>query len=136
MNVQNETKPYDEINITPMLDLSYVLLIIFIIMCTAGVEGLKINLPRASTTPPTGPVLTKTITLTKDGKIILDRTPQASLAQLEQSLRALKQRSFAELPVVLRAEGEIPYQNVLSVLDVLDRLSIKQVGVATRSSRG
>ena len=41
-------KPYDDINITPMLDLAYVLLIIFIIMTTAAVQGMKVNLPHAS----------------------------------------------------------------------------------------
>ena len=40
----NDEKPYDEINITPMLDLAYVLLVIFILMCTASVQGLKVNL--------------------------------------------------------------------------------------------
>ena len=42
---------YDEINITPMLDLAYVLMIIFIIMTTATVQGIKVNLPKASATP-------------------------------------------------------------------------------------
>ena len=44
-----EDKPYDDINITPMLDLAYVLLVIFILMCTASVQGMKVNLPKAST---------------------------------------------------------------------------------------
>ena len=42
---------YDEINITPMLDLAYVLLVIFIIMTTASVQGIKVNLPKASEAP-------------------------------------------------------------------------------------
>ena len=51
MQVQSEDKPYDDINITPMLDLAYVLLVIFILMCTASVAGTKVNLPKASNTP-------------------------------------------------------------------------------------
>ena len=47
MQVQSESKPYDDINITPMLDLAYVLLIIFIIMTTASVQGAKVDLPKA-----------------------------------------------------------------------------------------
>ena len=43
MQIQDE-KPYDDINITPMLDLAYVLLVIFILMTTATVQGLKVNL--------------------------------------------------------------------------------------------
>ena len=43
MKIQAENQPYDEINITPMLDLAYVLLIIFIIMTTASVQGITVN---------------------------------------------------------------------------------------------
>ena len=43
-----DNEPYDDINITPMLDLAYVLLVIFIIMTTASVQGIKVNLPKAS----------------------------------------------------------------------------------------
>ena len=48
MQIQSENKPYDDINITPMLDLAYVLLVIFIIMTTAAVQGVKVDLPKAS----------------------------------------------------------------------------------------
>ena len=51
MQVQSDSKPYDDINITPMLDLAYVLLVIFIIMTTATVQGMKVNLPKASAAP-------------------------------------------------------------------------------------
>ena len=53
MQVQSEGKAYDDINVTPMLDLAYVLLVIFIIMTTASVQGIKVNLPKASNTPMT-----------------------------------------------------------------------------------
>ena len=51
MKVQEENELYDEINVVPMLDLAYVLLVIFIIMTTASVQGIKVNLPKASNTP-------------------------------------------------------------------------------------
>ena len=51
MRAEAEAKAYDDINITPMLDLAYVLLVIFIIMTTASVQGIKVNLPKASDTP-------------------------------------------------------------------------------------
>ena len=46
--MQADSKSYDDINVTPMVDLYLVLLLIFIIMTTAGVQGVKVNLPRAS----------------------------------------------------------------------------------------
>ena len=56
MKVQTEAKPYDDINITPMLDLAFVLLVIFIIMTTASVQGIKVNLPKASSAASPRPV--------------------------------------------------------------------------------
>ena len=72
MKAQEENEPYDEINITPMLDLAYVLLIIFIIMTTATVQGIKVNLPKASATPSLAKPQTKAVTITQDGTIFLD----------------------------------------------------------------
>ena len=53
MQVQDD-KPYDEINITPMLDLAYVLLVIFILMTTATVQGIKASLPRSPASSAAG----------------------------------------------------------------------------------
>ena len=70
MQVQSEDKPYDDINITPMLDLAYVLLVIFILMTTATVAGTKVNLPKASDTPALAKPKTKAKAqkAKKDGK--------------------------------------------------------------------
>ena len=51
MNISDDDKVFDDINVTPMLDLAYVLLIIFIILTTATVQGVKVNLPKASNAP-------------------------------------------------------------------------------------
>ena len=48
MKADSEGKAYDDINVTPMVDLYLVLLLIFIIMTTAGLQGLKVNLPKES----------------------------------------------------------------------------------------
>src|SRR5258708_9119793 len=97
MQVQSEAKPYDDINITPMLDLAYVLLVIFIIMTTATVQGMKVNLPKASAAPSLAAQTTKAITVTNDGKIFLDTIP-VSLAELDHRLGP--QKSFSpQLPI-------------------------------------
>ena len=75
MQIQPDNKPYDDINITPMLDLAYVLLIIFIVMTTATVQGMKVNLPKASASPSLAQQTTKAITVGNDGKIYLDTIP-------------------------------------------------------------
>ena len=130
MKAQDEDKPYDDINITPMLDLAYVLLVIFIIMTTASVQGMKVNLPKASAAPSLASQTTKAITVTNDGKIFLDTIP-VSLPELEQ--RLLQQKALTpEFPVVLRGDSQTQYQNVMDVLDLLGRLNITQVGLATK----
>ncbi len=130
MQVQSESKPYDDINITPMLDLAYVLLVIFIIMTTATVQGLKVNLPKASSVPSLAQQTTKAITVANDGKIFLDTVP-VTLAELEQ--RLVQQRALTpDFPVVLRGDSQVQYQSVIDVLDLLGRINITQVGLATK----
>jgi biopolymer transport protein ExbD len=125
----NEDKPYDDINITPMLDLAYVLLVIFILMCTASVQGLKVNLPKASKTPSLGKPKTKSITVNSEGKVFLD-TAEISLVDLESRLASLK-AATPDLPVVIRGDRVTQYQSVMDVLDVVGRVGVSQVGLAT-----
>jgi len=131
MQVQSEEKPYDDINITPMLDLAYVLLVIFIIMTTASVQGTKVNLPKASAAPSLAKPTTKAITVANDGKIFLDTVP-VTMQELEQRLQQLKAVQ-PEFPVVVRGDSTVQYQSVMDVLVLLGRLGITQVGLATKA---
>jgi biopolymer transport protein ExbD len=130
MQVQDEDKPYDDINITPMLDLAYVLLVIFILMTTATVQGLKVNLPRASNTPSLAKPQTKAITINNEGKVFLDTVPM-TIPELEQRLSAQKAQT-PEFPVVVRGDSLTQYQAVMDVLDVVGRVGITQIGLATK----
>ena len=130
MNVQAENEPYDEINITPMLDLAYVLLVIFIILTTATVQGIQVNLPKASAQPSLAENRTKAITLTAEGTIYLDTYP-VTLDELETQLRSLR-AAIPDLPVIVKGDGQIPYEKVVEVLDLLGRLEITKVGLVTQ----
>ncbi len=130
MDVKNTEKPYDDINITPMLDLAYVLLVIFILMTTASVQGLKVNLPKASTSPSLAKPKTKSVTINNEGKIFLDTVP-VSIQELEQRLGQAKAQT-PDLLVVIRGDSLTQYQAVMDVLDVLGRLGITQAGLATK----
>jgi biopolymer transport protein ExbD len=130
MQVQGEDKPYDDINITPMLDLAYVLLVIFILMTTATVQGLKVNLPRASSSPSLAKPQTKAITINNEGKVFLDTVP-VSIPELEQRLSAAKAQN-PEFPVVVRGDSLTQYQAVMDVLDVVGRVGVTQIGLATK----
>ncbi len=128
--VGGEKDVYDEINVTPMLDLAYVLLVIFIIMTTATVQGIKVNVPKASAQPSLAENKTKAITITADGTIYLDTFP-VTMAQLESDLRQYK-AADPSLPVIIKADATIQYQRVVDVLDLLGRLDITQLGLVTQ----
>ncbi len=130
MQVQSESKPYDDINITPMLDLAYVLLVIFILMCTASVQGVKVNLPKASAAPSLAKPKVKVITVNNESHFFLDTVPK-SLPELEQALSQLKAQT-PDLPVVIKGDSLTQYQGIMDVLDILGRLGISQVGLATK----
>ena len=121
---------YDDINITPMLDLAYVLMIIFIIMTTATVQGIKVNLPKASAAPSLAKPQTKAITISADGTIFLDTFP-VTMAQLENLLRQYKAAN-PNLPVIIKGDASVQYQKVVDVLDLMGRLDITQLGLVTQ----
>jgi biopolymer transport protein ExbD len=121
---------YDEINITPMLDLAYVLLVIFIIMTTATVQGIKVNLPKATAQPSLAENKTKAVTISADGTIYLDTFP-VTMSELENMLRQYKAAN-PNLPVIIKADASIQYQRVVDVLDLLGRLEITQLGLVTQ----
>ena len=130
MQAGGEDKPYDDINITPMLDLAYVLLVIFILMCTASVQGSKVNLPKASKAPSLAKPKTKAITINNEGKIFLDTIP-VTLQELEQRLTQAKAQ-MPDVPIVVRGDSQTQYQAIMDVLDVVGRIGFSQVGLATK----
>jgi biopolymer transport protein ExbD len=121
---------YDEINITPMLDLAYVLLVIFIIMTTASVQGIKVNLPKASAAPALAKPKTKAVSITADGTIYIDTYP-VTLPELENLLRQYKAQD-PDLPVIIKADSTLQYQRVVDVLDLVGKLEITQLGLVTQ----
>ncbi|MEW5967916.1 MAG: biopolymer transporter ExbD [Pseudomonadota bacterium] len=130
MQVQDEDKPYDEINVVPMLDLAYVLLVIFIIMTTAAVSGIEVNLPKASDAPSLAKPKTRAITITDSGQIYLDTYP-VTLDELRTQLLAAK-AAVPDLPVVVKGDTVVQYGAVMEVLDLLGQVGITQMGLVTQ----
>jgi len=126
----SDDKSYDDINVTPMVDLYLVLLLIFIIMTTAGVQGVKVDLPRSSSKPAdlSGPK-SRAITVNNEGKIFLDTVP-VTLAELEQRLADFKTKN-PDFPIVIRGDRQTQYDGIMNVLDVIGRLGLTKVGLAT-----
>lgn len=129
MKLQNELEAYDDINITPMLDLAYVLLVIFIIMTTASVQGIKVNVPKASSAASLAKPTTKAITVTSDGLIYLDTFP-VTIEELETQLRSYKAVT-PDFPVVIKGDQVAQYGGIMAVLDVCGRVGITQLGLVS-----
>jgi biopolymer transport protein ExbD len=131
MQIQDD-KPYDDINITPMLDLAYVLLVIFILMCTASVQGLKVNLPAGSqaTKSLAGQKL-QAVTVNSEGKFFLN-TQQVSLVELESRLAAARSAN-PTIQVIVKGDADTQYQGIMDVLNVAGQVGLTEVGLATKS---
>ncbi len=133
MQVQDD-KPYDDINITPMLDLAYVLLVIFILMCTAAVQGLKADLPAGSeATKSLAEKKAKGITINGAGQVFLDTTP-VTLGELESRLAQIK-AEYPNVPIILKGDRVAQYQAIMDVLNVIGQVGITQVGIATKAAK-
>jgi biopolymer transport protein ExbD len=121
---------YDDINITPMLDLAYVLLVTFIILTTAAVQGVRVHSPVTQAADNLGKPQTRAITITSDGAVFLDAYP-VSLDQLRSTLGQYKAAN-PNLPVVLKADSAAQYQKVMDVLELVKSLDITEIGLVTK----
>lgn len=122
----------NELNVTPLLDLVFSLLIIFIITTPQLMNNLEMTLPSGQPPPldpgaPPPPVTR--IEVAADGLTYLNEAP-VTLEQLRERLLQLK-AADPDPAVVVRGAGEVAYQNMVNVLDVLQQLAITKVGLAT-----
>jgi len=128
--VKDDNQPYDEINITPMLDLAYVLLVVFIIMTTASVQGVKVDVPQTSATKSLAKPQIRAVTITGEGTVYLDAYP-VDMPTLEQRLSEFKGTN-PDLPVVLKGDAAAHYDKVSEVLEICKRLGISEIGLVTK----
>jgi len=119
-----------DINMTPLMDLTFLLLITFIITFPLVEQGLPVNLPRAKARelPQTQ---TLTLTLNANGRLFLDRTP-ITLSDLEVTL-ADRQRHHPELTVLVRADEALEYGKVIQLLEKLHACRVSRLALVTRS---
>ena len=129
MHVQEDNALFDDINVTPMLDLAYVLLVIFIIMTTASVQGVKVNAPKARMGASMAKSHLKAVTVTEAGDMFLDASP-VTLEQLEARMVELK-RVFPSQPVVIKGDAHTQYAKIMQVLEVLKKTDITDIGLVT-----
>ncbi len=98
-------------------------------MTTASVQGIKVDLPKASSSASLAKPKTKAITINTNGDVFLDAYP-VSMADLENQLRTAK-ATEPDFPIVVKGDAAVQYQKVMDVLDLLRRLDLNQVGLVT-----
>ncbi|MBI3383835.1 MAG: biopolymer transporter ExbD [Aquabacterium sp.] len=130
MQVQDDAKPYDTINVTPMLDLAYVLLVVFILMTTASVQGLSVNMPKPSNKPSTEKHPLKVVQVLPEGTLALNGVP-VSLAELETRLQQAKAED-AKMSVAIKGDARTQYAKVVAVIDLCNKLEVSMGLVTAR----
>ncbi len=124
-------RPIAEINVTPMVDVMLVLLVIFMVAAPMLTVGVDVDLPKTAAGPlpvePEEPPLT--LTLTADGRLVLqDR--EVTPVELVGRLRAVLAERRSKR-IYLRADGAIPYGEVMRLMGALDAAGFKDLALVT-----
>ena len=118
-----------ELNITPLLDLAFVLLVIFIITTTPIVNDLDIDLPSAAKRPKDPKSKVNYVTVESNGHMYLNKD-EVDYAALQDKLLGLRLED-PDLNVVIRGSARTKYQNIVNVMDVLQQANVGKVNLAT-----
>ncbi len=121
-----------DINITPLLDLAWVLLVIFILTTTALVQSVEVKLPETPEHKEELPTDVATVALDRSGRLFLNDEPIA-LEDLQEKLRLFKLAN-PSLPVILRADRTLVYDEVVKVIDSIKRVPVENLAIATEAN--
>jgi len=120
-----------EINVTPLLDLAFVLLIIFIITTPLLESSMNLVIPSSSATnPPINKSQVQTVSIDRAGTIrfnnqlVDSETLTARLIQLKQT--------NPDVAIVIRPDRDLPVQKLIGLMDAVQRAGITKVGIATK----
>jgi biopolymer transport protein ExbD len=120
--------PITGINVTPLVDITLVLLIIFMLTAKLVVSrAMPLDLPAAASGSEIQEVFS--LSLTAVGATLVDGREIADSRELLELSRAARQRN-AELRAVLRADGRVPHERVLHAMDVLRQAGVSHIAFA------
>jgi biopolymer transport protein ExbD len=124
-----------ELNITPLLDLAFVLLVIFIITTTPVVNDLDVDLPAAAPRAKEPKPKVNYVTVEKDGSLYLNKE-RVDAAGLQAKVAALRMENFQrnetqDISIIIRGSAKTKYQNIVSVMDALQQANVAKVNLAT-----
>jgi len=120
-----------ELNVTPLLDLAFVLLIIFIITTPLMDNKMDVSLPGSNAAQnAVDPSSVQTVTLHRDEQITLNNVP-VDLPGLASELERLHNER-PEIAVLIRSDKSLPVQKLVDIMNAVQRAKISKVGVATQ----
>lgn len=119
-----------ELNLTPMMDLTFILLITFILTFPLIEQGLPVNLPKADAAD-LQPEISRSITVNAAGVIHLDDLP-VTLAELEEALASLG-RAAPDTPILLRADETLAYGRIVEVMKLLHQAGLSRLALVTQA---
>jgi biopolymer transport protein ExbD len=129
---RNTLSTLSEINVTPLLDLAFVLLIIFIITTPLIENSVSLTIPSSATAnAPVDPLKVQTISIDRAEAIRLNDEVLDS-ATLTARLTTLRE-SNPDVAVVIRPDRDLPVQRLITIMDAVQRAQITRVGVATKT---
>jgi len=120
-----------QVNLTPLIDVTFFILIIFILIAPMIEHGINLNLPTASPSQMAEPK-SVTVSVSRYGesfKLYMDNR-RVEPEELEERLRALKE-SDPLVSIILRADKNLTYSTVVDVLDRITSSGISRLGIAT-----
>ncbi len=121
-----------EINITPLLDLAFVLLIIFMITTPLLENSVNLVIPSSgAANAPVNPAQVQTISIDRHDTIKFNNAP-VDTQTLSARLVELK-RANPDVAVIIRPDRELPVQQLIGLMDLLQRAQITRVGIATKA---
>jgi len=122
-----------ELNITPMLDLAFVLLVIFIISTIPPVKDMALQLPVASKHQKDPPHKARYISVPADGNLFIDRE-EVKVDDLLRKLINLR-TDDRDLNIIVRGDGKTKYKQIRAVLDICQQANIVKVDLATEVNK-
>ena len=129
---RNSLTTLSEINVTPLLDLAFVLLIIFMITTPLLESSMDLVIPSSgATNPTTNSSQVQTVSIDRVETIRFNNQV-IDLETLTTQLTQLKQAN-PDVAIVIRPDRELPVQKLITLMDALRRAQITKVGIATRA---
>ena len=131
MNSKTHKKVVSDINVTNLVDVTMVLLIVFILLAPVIETGIDLKLPEASSKKIDTPQDIVVLSVSQAGVIFWNKE-KISLEFLPERLRLEKERR-PDMPILLRGDKDVAYGQMVKVLDILRNMGIDQIDIATQS---